>query len=175
MACLNLATCWHASQAQDASKTFQDVHKTPTRRAKRPPRHPKTHPGRTQNAPRTLPGRSKMPQDAPKTPDEAIRTLQDTSKMLQDLPKTPQGASRPRFWCRGTWIFEACWHPRPHPGLPEAPCWLVLRSLADGVSDHIRKSSFQFAPPYPPSSGADLHDDYAKIDAPDIHSSSVSA
>ena len=90
MACLNLATCWHASQAQDASKTFQDVHKTPTRRAKRPPRHPKTHPGRTQNAPRTLPGRSKMPQDALKTPDEAIRTLQETSKMLQDLPKTPQ-------------------------------------------------------------------------------------
>ena len=175
MACLNLATCWHASQAQDASKTFQDVHKTPTRRAKRPQRHPTTHPRRTQNAPRTLPGRYKMPQDAPKTPDEAIRTLQDTSKMRQDLPKTPQGASRLRFWCRGTWIFEACWHPRPYPRLPEAPFWLVLRSLADGVSDHIRKSSFQFAPPYPPSSGADLHDDYAKIDAPDIHSSSVSA
>ena len=26
--------------------------------------------------------------------------------------------------------------------------------LADGVSDHIRRSSFQFPPPYPPPSGA---------------------
>ena len=153
-------------------KTFtrrpQDGPRGPQDTRRRIPDAPKTPPGRFQDGPR-------CPQDAPKTPDEAIRTLQDTSKMLQDLPKTPQGASRPRFWCRGTWIFEACWPPRPHPGLPEAPCWLVLRSLADGVSDHIRKSSFWFAPPYPPSSGADLHDDYAKIDAPDIHSSSVSA
>ena len=154
------------------SKTFtrrpQDGQRSPQDTRKRTPDASKTPPGRFQDRPR-------CPKTPLRHPTRPIRTLQDTSKMLQDLPKTPQGAFRPRFWWRGTQIFEVCWPPRPHPGLPEAPCWLVLRSLVDGVSDHIRKSSFQFAPPYPPSSGADLHDDYAKIDAPDIHSSSVSA
>ena len=106
------------------------------------PRHPKTHPRRTPDAPKTPPARfqngPRCPQNGPKTPDDAIRTLQDNPKMLQDVPKTRQDASRPRFSCLGTWIFQAFKHPRPDPEPPEAPFCLVARSLADGVSDHIR-------------------------------------
>ena len=41
------------------------------------------------------------------------------------------------------------------------------------MSEHIRKFSFQFPPPYSHSSVADLHDDHAKFDALDINSSLV--
>ena len=101
MACLNLATCWHASQAQDASKTLQDVHQTPTRRAKRPPRHPKTHPGRTQNAPRTGPRCPKTPLRHPTRPSGRSKTLPRCSKTSPRHPKAPPdldfGAVAPGF------------------------------------------------------------------------------
>ena len=129
-ACTSSTICFH-----DAPRRSQDAHKTgqggsqDTRR--RTPNAPKTPPARFQNGPR-------CPQNGPKTPDDAIRTLQDNPKMLQDVPKTRQDASRPRFSCLGTWISQAFKHPRPDPEPPEALFCLVARSLADGVSDHIR-------------------------------------
>ena len=154
------------------SKTFtrrpQDGQRGPQDTRRRTLDAPKTPPGRFQDGPRC----PKTPLRHPTRPSGRSKTPPRCSKTSPRHPKAPPdldfGAVAPGF-------LKLVGPPRPHPGLPEAPFWLVLRSLADGVSDHIRKSSFQFAPPYPPSSGADLHDDYAKIDAPDIHSFSVSA
>ena len=98
-------------RSQDGHKTGQEGPKTPQDACKRPPRPPKTLSGRLQDAPRCA-------QDAPYTPHESHRTTQVTPRRPQNAPRRPQDASRPRFWCLGTWILEVFGTARRHPGPP---------------------------------------------------------
>ena len=122
MACLCLAIIWHESQAQDAPKTPQDAPKMATRRVKKAP---KTHARHPQDAPKRPQDAFKMAQDAPKTLPRHPTRAPGRPKEPQDAYKTPQDASRPRFWCLGTWILEAFGTAKRHPGLPGTD--LILR------------------------------------------------
>ena len=116
MACLNLATCWHASQAQDASKTF-------TRRPQDGQRGPQDTRRRTLDAPKTPPGRF---QDGPRCPKTPLRH-----------PTRPSGRSKTPPRCSKT----SPRHPKAPPDLdfgPVAPGFLKLVGPPDPTLDSLK-------------------------------------